>query len=67
VQPDATVVGTTGGDAVAFKNPDNSLVVVVYNSGAENKSFIVKIGGKMLQFDMPGDSKGAWATIKYGP
>jgi hypothetical protein len=41
--------------------------VVVYNSGAENKSFIVKIGGKMLQFDMPGDSKGAWATIKYGP
>ncbi len=67
VQPGATVVGTSGGDAVAFKNPDNSLVAVVYNSGAENKSFIVKIGGKMLQFDMPGDSKGAWATIKYGP
>ena len=67
VQPGASVVGTTGGDAVAFKNPDNSLVAVVYNSGAENKNYIVKIGGKMLQFDMPGDSKGAWATIKYGP
>jgi glucosylceramidase len=67
VQPGASVVGTSGGDAVAFKNPDGSLVAVVYNSGAENKTFIVKIGGKMLQFDMPGDSKGAWATIKYGP
>ena len=27
VVPGATVVGTTGGDAVAFKNPDGSLVV----------------------------------------
>jgi glucosylceramidase len=67
VQPGASVVATSGGDAIAFKNPDNSLVAVVYNSGAENKNYIVKIGGKMLQFDMPGDSKGAWATIKYGP
>jgi len=37
VVPGATVVGTTGGDAVAFKNSDGSIVAVVYNSGAENK------------------------------
>ena len=60
----ATVVGTTGGDAVAFKNTDGSIVAVVYNSGAENKSFIVAIGSKKLQFDMPGSG---WATVKYAP
>ena len=64
VVPGATVVGTTGGDAVAFKNSDGSIVAVVYNSGAENKSFIVAIGGKKLQFDMPGSG---WATVKYAP
>jgi glucosylceramidase len=64
VVPGATVVGTTGGDAVAFKNADGSIVAVVYNSGAENKSFIVAIGTKKLQFDMPGSG---WATVKYSP
>jgi glucosylceramidase len=64
VVPGATVVGTTSGDAVAFKNPDGSLVAVVYNSGSENKNFIVAIGGKKLQFDMPG---AGWATVKYKP
>jgi len=64
VTPGATVVGTTGGDAVAFKNPDGSIVAVMYNSGAENKSFIVAIGSKKLQFDMPGSG---WATVKYSP
>jgi glucosylceramidase len=64
VVPGASVIGTTGGDAVAFKNPDGSVVTVVYNSGSENKNFIVAIGGKKLQFDMPG---AGWATVKYKP
>jgi glucosylceramidase len=64
VVPGATVVGTTGGDAIAFKNTDGSIVAVVYNSGSENKSFIVAIGDKKLQFDMPGSG---WATVKYKP
>ena len=64
VVPGATVVGTTGGDAIAFKNSDGSIVAVVYNSGAENKNFIVAIGDKKLQFDMPGSG---WATVKYKP
>jgi len=64
VVPGATVVGTSGGDAVAFKNPDGSLVAVMYNSGAANSSYIVKIGGKLLQFAMPASG---WATVKYSP
>lgn len=53
VEPGAKVVGTTGGDAVAFKNPDGSLVVVLYNSGAA-QTMTVSIGGQMLQFFAPG-------------
>jgi glucosylceramidase len=62
--PGATVVGTTGGDAVAFKNPDGSLVAVMFNSGAANSNYVVAIGGKRLQFAMPSSG---WATVKYTP
>ena len=64
VAPGATVVGTTGGDALAFKNADGSLVAVMYNSGAANPSYVVAIGGKKLQFAMPANG---WATLKYKP
>jgi glucosylceramidase len=64
VAPGATVVGTTGGDAVAFKNPDGSLVAVLFNSGAANANYVVAIGGKKLQFAMPGNG---WATVNYKP
>jgi glucosylceramidase len=64
VVPGATVVTATGGDAVAFKNPDGSIVVVAYNSGAANSSFIVSIAGKKLTFAMPANG---WATVKYTP
>ena len=59
VVPGAVVVGTSGGDAVAFKNPDGSLVAAMYNSGSA-ATYIVKIGGKMLQFAMPANG---WATV----
>ena len=52
VEPGAKVVGTTGGDAVAFKNPGGSLVVVLYNAGAA-QTLTVAIGGKKLQFSAP--------------
>jgi len=64
VVPGATVVGTSGGDAIAFKNPDGSLVAAMYNSGSANSSYIVSIGGKKLQFAMPA---AGWATVKYKP
>ncbi|HEX7500581.1 MAG TPA: glycoside hydrolase family 30 beta sandwich domain-containing protein, partial [Polyangia bacterium] len=62
--PGAKVIATSGGDAIAFKNPDGSLVAVMYNSGSANSSYVVSIGGKKLQFAMPG---AGWATVKYKP
>jgi len=59
VAPGAVVLGTTGGDALAFKNPNGTIVTVMYNSGAA-KSYVVSVGGKKLQFQMP---SGGWATV----
>jgi glucosylceramidase len=52
VEPGAKVIATSGGDAVAFKNPNGTLVVILYNSGAA-KTMTVAIGGKQLQFSAP--------------
>jgi len=61
VAPGAVVIGTSGGDALAFKNPDGTHVVVMYNSGAAKSTYTVSVGGKRLQFSMPADG---FATIK---
>jgi glucosylceramidase len=56
----STMMGTKmGGDALAFKNPDGSIVTVVYNSGAA-KTMTVAVGSKKEQFAMPANG---WATI----
>ena len=47
----------------AFKNPDGSLVAVMFNSGGA-ATYVVAIGGKNLQFSMP---RSGWATVKYTP
>jgi glucosylceramidase len=60
VQPAAKVVAVTGGDALGFKNPDGSIVAVMFNSGAANANYIVQIAGKKLQFAMPANG---WATV----
>ncbi len=60
VDPGAKVVGTTGGDALAFKNPDGTLVAVVHNTGSSAKSMTVAIGGKQLQFMVPANG---FATV----
>jgi glucosylceramidase len=59
VEPGANVIGTTGGDALAFKNPDGTIVAVLYNSG-DAKATIVAMAGKKLKFDMPANG---WATV----
>jgi glucosylceramidase len=59
VAPGAKVVATNGGDAVGFKNPDGSVVAVVYNSGSA-RSYRVAIAGQTLQFAMPANG---WATV----
>lgn len=63
VDPGAKVLTTSGGDALAFKNPDGSIVVVMYNSGAA-KTAVVAIGSTKLSFSMPG--KG-FATVNWKP
>ena len=55
----AKVAATSGGDAVAFKNPDGSMVTVMYNSGS-SKTMTLASAGKKLQFTMPGNG---WATV----
>jgi len=62
VEPGAKVVGTSGGDAVAFKNPDGSIIAIMYNSGAANSAYTVAIGGKKVQFAMPA---AGWATVNF--
>jgi glucosylceramidase len=64
VAPGAIVVATSGGDALGFKNPDGSIVAVMFNSGAASNNYVVAIGGRKLQFAMPGNG---WATVKYKP
>jgi glucosylceramidase len=59
VAPGAKVVATSGGDALAFKNPDGSLVAVMYNGGAA-RTTTVALAGKKLSFAMPADG---WATV----
>jgi glucosylceramidase len=55
----AKVVATSGCDAVAFKNPDGSVVTVMFNSGAA-KTATVAAAGKKLQFAMPANG---WSTV----
>lgn len=64
VAPGAKVLSTSGGDAVAFKNPDGSIVAVAYNSGGANANYTVAMGGKKFQLNMPGSG---WATVKFTP
>ena len=59
VAPGAKVTATSGGDNLAFKNPDGSIVVVLFNSGPA-RTMTVAAGGKTLQFAMPGSG---WATL----
>jgi len=62
VDPGAVRVATTGGDAVAFKNPDGSLVTVLFNSGAAANTTVALGGGTTVQVQMPAQG---WATIYW--
>ncbi len=52
VEPGARVVTVSKGDAVAFRNPDGSLVVVLYNNG-EATELTVDVSGRLLSFSAP--------------
>ena len=63
VDPGAKRVATSGTavDALAFKNPDGSIVAVMYNAGTAAKTTTVAIGAARLQFSVPASG---FATIK---
>jgi glucosylceramidase len=80
IAPGATRIGATGsGDAykgvndkswnalnaLAFKNPDGSIIVQVYNKGSSAKQTIVGVGSALsqvlYQFEVPGHG---WATLR---
>jgi glucosylceramidase len=65
----ATRIAITGGsDALAFKNPDGSIVVQVYNKGASSKRTTVAgaraASQTLYQFDVPAHG---WATLRVAP
>jgi glucosylceramidase len=60
VEPGATVLKTMGGSALAFKNPDGTVVVTLYNSGAAAATQTVSIDGTMYQVNVPSHG---WATV----
>ncbi len=65
VMPGAMRVATTGlSDAIAFKNPDGSLVTVLYNTATSTKTITVSMGGTKLQFAVPGTG---FATVVKKP
>jgi glucosylceramidase len=63
VDSGAVRLGTTGGDAIAFRNPDSSTVVIVYNSGSSASDMTVSAGGKTLKISVPAIG---WATLCVG-
>ena len=64
VEPGAIRLGTQGGDALAFRNPDGSIVTAMYNSGSSPADTTLSVGGELLSFQIP--ARG-WATVNWQP
>ncbi len=61
----ATRIGVAGSeDALAFRNPDGSIVTQVYNQGAADVSTTIDVRGALYQFDLPAHG---WATLRVTP
>jgi len=61
----ATRLGTSGSaDALAFQNPDGSIITQVYNKTDAAKKWTVAIMGELNQFDVPAHG---WATLRVQP
>jgi len=62
VDPGSSRVDVDGGDAVAWKNPDGDIVLVLYNDGGSPAPTNVSIGGSTYQVTIPGQG---WATVNW--
>ncbi|MBN2197239.1 MAG: glycoside hydrolase family 30 protein [Polyangiaceae bacterium] len=65
ILPGATRIGISGtNDAVAFKNPDGSIVTEIYNQDNATQDTTVSVGGSSYQFEVPAHG---WATLRVTP
>ena len=65
VLPGATRIGISGSkDAVAFKNPDGTLIAEIYNSDASPKTTTLGVGTAGYQISIPAHG---WATLRVSP
>lgn len=62
IEPGAKRVATQGGQALAFKNPDGSIVTVVHNNGGSPAQTTIAVGGATVQFEVP---PRGWATLNW--
>jgi len=63
VEPGGTVLKVSGSgaaNALAFKNPDGTVIVVAYNSGTAAAMTTLSIDGTMYQVNVPAQG---WATV----
>lgn len=58
VLPSAKKIRTTGNtdDILAFKNADNSVIIVVANQADENKNIRIKVGNLSITPELPNNS-----------
>ena len=62
ITPGATRIGISGSDdALAFKNPDGSVVTEIYNGTGASKTTTLALGSAFYQFDVPSHG---WATLR---
>jgi glucosylceramidase len=62
VDPGAVRIGTTGEQALAFQNPDGSIITVVFNPDADAKDVTLAVKETLLEFTVPGQG---WATVNW--
>ena len=61
LQPNAILVDVKGStDALAFLNPDGSIVTEIYNKGTAASPTTLQVGSTIYQFDVPSHG---WATV----
>jgi glucosylceramidase len=62
IVPGATRIETSGSnDALAFKNPDGSIIIQIYNQGDSSQAMIVEVRGELYQLDVPAHG---WARLR---
>jgi glucosylceramidase len=62
VEPGAVRIGVNG-DALAFKNPDGSIVTIIHNTTGSASPTTLSVAGTTLQFEIPASG---WATVNWG-